>query len=149
MIYIGSDHGGYNLKEDLKNFLQRQNIAFIDVGPNRIDPRDDYPEFSAKVARAVSKDPQNNKGILLCRSGHGVSIVANKFKNVRAALCWNEQVAKASRKDDDANILCLPSDYISPETAEEVTAAWLSAPFSGEERHNRRILEIKALEAGE
>jgi|SRR5579872_235947 len=146
MLYIGSDHGGYALKEDLKKFLESQKIPFVDLGPNRIDPKDDYPEFSAKVAREVSKDSQNNKGILLCRSGHGVSIVANKFKNVRAALCWNEQVAKASRYDDDANVLALPSDYISPESAEEITRVWLKTPFSEEERHQRRIREIKTLE---
>ena len=146
MLYIGSDHGGHPLKEDLKKFLAKQKIDFVDIGPNRLDPRDDYPEFSAKVAREISKDPQNNKGILLCRSGHGVCIVANKFKNVRAALCWNEQVAKASRNDDDANVLCLPSDYISAEIAEEITKVWLNTPFSDEARHQRRIREIKTLE---
>ena len=146
MLYIGSDHGGYNLKEDLKKFLEKERIHFIDVGPKRADPGDDYPEFGAKVAKEVSRDPQSNKGILLCRSGHGVSIVANKFKNVRAALCWNEKVAKASRNDDDSNILCLPSDYISPESAEDITKVWLDTPFSDEDRHQRRIREIKALE---
>lgn len=146
MLYLGSDHGGYALKEELKKFLDKQGVAFSDVGPNRIDPQDDYPEFGSKVAAEVSKDAQNNKGILMCRSGHGVSIVANKFKNVRAALCWNEQVARASRRDDDANVLCLPSDYISPEIAEEITKVFLNTPFSPEERFVRRIREIKALE---
>jgi len=146
MLYIGSDHGGYALKEELKAFLKKEGVAFVDVGPNRIDPKDDYPEFSAKVAREISKEPHNNRGILMCRSGHGVSIVANKFKNVRAALCWNEQVARAARNDDDANILALPSDYISPEIAEEITRVFLKTPFSGEDRHERRIREIKALE---
>ena len=145
MIYIGSDHGGFKLKEELKKFLKDAEMAFVDVGPEKLDPTDDYPVFAKKVAQAVSKDPQKNKGILLCRSGHGVSIAANRFKDVRAALCWNEQVAKASRNDDDANVLCLPSDYISPEMAAETVKIWLATPFSGAERHSRRINEVREL----
>src|SRR6266481_7931343 len=125
MIYIGSDHGGYKLKEDLKRFMLRHKLPFEDLGPSKLDPFDDYPFFAKKVAEAVSKDPGKNRGILMCRSGHGVCIVANKFKGVRAALCWNDQLAVASRKDDDANVLCLPSDYISCEIAEEVLKTWL------------------------
>jgi ribose 5-phosphate isomerase B len=80
MIYIGSDHGGFKLKEELKAFLERENIAFEDVGPNKFDSADDYPVFASKASKPVSKDPQKNKAILLCRSGHGVCIAANKFK---------------------------------------------------------------------
>src|SRR3989344_6879556 len=145
MIYIGSDHGGYNLKEDLKKFLKRKGIAFKDVGPKKYNPKDDYPEFAKAVARNIRKDLKHNKGILLCRSGQGVCVVANKFKGIRAALSWNELVAKASRRDDDANILCLPSDYMSEELAQDVVTAWLNEKFSFEQRHLRRLKEIEGL----
>ncbi len=146
MIYIASDHGGFELKADLIAELKRLKIPFRDLGPKRYSPKDDYPEFSAKVAKAVAKKPKTDQGILICRSGAGVCIAANKFKGIRAALCWNEQVAKASRQDDDANILCLPSDYISPELALRTTQAWLGTSFSFEPRHLRRIDELNKLE---
>lgn len=146
MLYIASDHGGFKLKADLAAELKRLKIPFKDLGPKKYSPKDDYPEFAAKVAKAVSKKPKTDQGILICRSGAGVCIVANKFKGVRAALCWNERVAKASRVDDDANVLCLPSDYISPETALHTTQAWLKTSFSDLPRHIRRIQEINKLE---
>ncbi|GAC1412233.1 MAG: hypothetical protein NVSMB66_0710 [Candidatus Doudnabacteria bacterium] len=142
MIYIASDHGGYKLKEDLKKFLSKKKIALTDLGPEKLDPNDDYPIYAKKVAEAVAKDLQNNKGILICRSGQGVCIVANKVKGIRAALAWNEVVAKHSRRDDDANILCLPSDYVSTEVAEDATLLWLKTEFSTEEKYARRLKEI-------
>lgn len=145
MLYLGSDHGGYNLKEDLKKFLTAENIEFQDLGGSG-NPDDDYPEFSAKVAKAVQGDLQNNKGVLLCKSGQGVCIAANKFKGIRAGLAWNELVAKAGRNDDDINILCLPSDYISSEVATDILKTWLITPFSAEERRTRRLKEIEELE---
>ncbi|MBU6447350.1 RpiB/LacA/LacB family sugar-phosphate isomerase [Patescibacteria group bacterium] len=146
MIYIGSDHGGFKLKEELKNFLRARKIAFRDMGAKKYVEDDDYPQYAIAVAREVKKSPEKNKGILLCRSGQGVCIAANKFKGVRAALAWNERIARHSRNDDDANVLCLASDFISPETAQDVLSAWLDTPFSFEQRHIRRIKEIKKLE---
>lgn len=146
MIYLGSDHGGFNLKEDLKKFLDAEKIAYKDLGPFTLHPKDDYPKFSAKVAKAVQRSPEKNLGILMCRSGQGVCVAANKFKGIRAAVAWNELLAKASRKDDAANVLCLPSDYISTEVAEDIVKAWLVTPFSGEERHKRRLKEIEGFE---
>lgn len=142
MLYIGSDHGGYKLKEDLKKLLQKRKVKFADVGPLKLNDQDDYPPYAKKVAQAVQKDPDKNRGILLCRSGQGVCIAANKFKGVRAALCWNEAVAKHSRNDDDANVLCLASDFISTEMAEDIILTWLDTPFSFEQRHIRRLKEI-------
>lgn len=146
MIYIGSDHGGFKLKEDLKKFLKGKKIAFVDVGPAKLNPKDNYPQYASKVAKRVQKSPGIHKGILLCRSGQGVCIVANKFKRVRAALAWNEAVAKASRHDDDVNVLCLPSDYISTEAAEDVVKIWLKTEFASLDRFQRRIDEIKRIE---
>jgi RpiB/LacA/LacB family sugar-phosphate isomerase len=146
MLYIGSDHGGYDLKEDIKKFLDLHSLKYVDVGPKDLDPQDDYPKFSADLGREVAKDPESNRGILMCRSGQGVCIVANKIRGIRAATAWNEKVAEASVKDDNANVLCLPSDYISTEAAEGIVLAWLNTQFSGEERHRRRLAEIESLE---
>lgn len=143
MLYIGADHGGFELKEDLKKELSKAKIAFVDVGAKKFIPEDDFPFYSLKVAEAVSKKPTKNQGLLICRSGHGVSIAANKSKNVRAALCWNEQVAQASRNDDDANVICLPADYISPAVAWRTLKVWLDTPFSNQPRHLRRIRQIE------
>ena len=146
MIYIGSDHGGFELKQEISAYLTETAVQFKDLGPNVFSENDDYPEFAEKVGKFVSKSSGKDLGILICRSGVGVAIVANKFKNVRAALCWNEQVAKASRLDDDANVLCLPADYISPETAKRILQIWLDTSFSTAPRHQRRLAEIKKIE---
>lgn len=146
MIYIGSDHGGFKLKEDLKKFLKAKKFAFIDVGPSKLNSKDDYPQYASKVAKQIQKSPGIHKGILLCRSGQGVCIVANKFKRVRAALAWNEAVAKASRHDDDVNVLCIPSDYVSAEAAEDIVKVWLKENFSTIDKYQRRIDEIKRIE---
>lgn len=146
MIYIGSDHGGYKLKEQIKKMLRSQKQGFVDVGPTRFDQNDDYPDYAIKVARQVSRNPLKHLGILICRSGQGVCIVANKFKNVRAALVWNTEEAKVSRIDDMTNVLCLPADYISPTIAKHLVEVWLETSYSIESRHIRRIQKISDLE---
>jgi RpiB/LacA/LacB family sugar-phosphate isomerase len=146
MIYIASDHGGFEMKQDIVAWLSAQKLPHKDLGPVVFSENDDYPEYAEKVAKFVSKNVEHDLGILICRSGIGVSIVANKFKGVRASLCWNEQIAKSARVDDGANILCLPADYVSLETAELITRIWLETPSSNAPRHLRRISEITNLE---
>lgn len=146
MLYLGSDHGGYKLKEDLKKYLKTRKISFIDLGPKKLNPNDDYPEYAAKVAKAVQKDLKKNLGVLVCRSGQGVSIVANKFKGIRAGIAWNEHAARHGRRDDNINILCLPSDFISAEMAEDIVKVWLNTDFIFEEKYVRRLKEISKLE---
>lgn len=146
MIYIGADHGGYKLKEHLKKFLNRQKLEFSDLGAKTLRAGDDYPDYAKQVAKKVSQNPMRNVGILICRSGQGVCIVANKFEHVRAALVWNTKEAEMSRKDDMANVLCLPSDYISQKDAEKIVDVWLKTPFSAEARHVRRVKKISAVE---
>ena len=146
MLYIGSDHGGFPLKEELKKAFTERGIVFTDLGPDTLSPYDDYPKFSAAVAGKVAENLAEHKGILLCRSGQGVCIAANKIKGIRAATAWNPETAEASRRDDDANILCLPSDYISTEEALAIVDAWLKTEFAHVERHARRIAEIEELE---
>jgi RpiB/LacA/LacB family sugar-phosphate isomerase len=146
MIYIGADHGGYKLKEQIKKILAKQKQEFIDVGAKKIVVGDDYPDYAKLVGHHVSKNPMQNVGILICRSGQGVCIVANKFENVRAALVWNVKEAEMSRTDDMTNVLCLPSDYITVKEAEKIVNVWLKTPYSSETRHVRRVKKISALE---
>lgn len=153
MIYLGADHRGFELKEKIKQFLAQEKIPFEDLGNAVLDPKDDYPQFAEMVARKVSEDPETNRGILLCGSGVGVDIVANKFKGVRSALVWDDQEAltalvKQSREHDNANVLSLPADHLNAEQARKIVKIWLATPFSGGERHTRRLEEIKELEEG-
>lgn len=146
MIYLASDHGGYKLKEQVKKFLEKQKLAFKDLGPAKFKDGDDYPDYGAKVAKQVAKNPVSNLGILICRSGQGMCIIANKFTGVRAALVWNEAEAIMSRNDDMTNVLCLPSDFISAKTALAIVKTWLSTPYSIDPRHMRRIKKISNIE---
>ncbi len=146
MIYIGADHGGFKLKEHLKKFLASEKLEFKDVGANSFKKDDDYPDYAGKAAREVSKNPISNVAILICRSGQGVCIAANKFAGVRAALVWNTQEAKMSRSDDMTNVLCLPADYISPHMAENIVDSWLATPYSSEVRHMRRVKKVGELD---
>lgn len=146
MIYIGADHGGYKLKEHLKKFLASEKLEFKDVGAKTFKKDDDYPEYAARAAKEVSRNPISNVAILICRSGQGVCIAANKFPGVRAALVWNTTEAKMSRSDDMANVLCLPADYISPHTAENIVDSWLATPYSSELRHMRRVKKVGELD---
>lgn len=146
MIYIGADHGGYKLKEQIKKFLSKKKLDFEDLGAKTLKAGDDYPDYAKLVAKKVSQNPLRNVGILICRSGQGVCIVANKFTHVRAALVWNTKEAEMSRIDDMTNVLCLPSDYISQKEAEAIVDVWLKTPFSTDARHMRRVKKISALE---
>ncbi|MDO8743174.1 MAG: RpiB/LacA/LacB family sugar-phosphate isomerase [Candidatus Azambacteria bacterium] len=145
MLYIGSDHRGYNLKETLKIYLQELNYVFEDLGAKELIPDDDYPDYALAVAKKVAENPETNHGILLCGSGVGVDIVANKIKNIRSALCFDVKQAQASRNDDNTNILSLPADFISESLAKEIVKIWLETPFSGLEHHARRIEKIKKI----
>ncbi len=146
LIYIGADHKGFRLKEILKKFLKEQGYEIVDVGNEKYDENDDYPDFAKLVARAVGQDPWNRRGILICGSGVGVNVVANKFKGVRSALVSNSDQAYLSRHDDDANILSLAAEFSDEETAKQILKTWLTTPFSDEEQHKRRIDKIREIE---
>ncbi|MFH1393038.1 MAG: RpiB/LacA/LacB family sugar-phosphate isomerase [Patescibacteria group bacterium] len=148
MIYIGSDHRGYNLKETLKVYLSAQGgpaAGWKDLGAFEYDPDDDYPDYALAVAQKVAEDSENNRGILICGSGVGVDVVANKIKGIRSALCFDTKQARASRNDDNTNILSLPADFISENLAKEITKVWLETPFSGSEHYTRRIEKIEKI----
>lgn len=146
LIYIGADHRGFKLKESLKKFLQKKGDKVIDCGNEKYDESDDYPDFAAEVAEKVSENPAVNRGIVLCGSGEGAEIVANKFKGVRAGLVDSKEQAYASRNDDDTNVLALAADYLKEKQAKEILNVWLTTPFSEAERHKRRIGKINSLE---
>lgn len=145
MIYLGADHGGYKLKEQLKEFLRERGYQHTDLGASTLDPDDDYPIIAEKVALKVMEDPYN-RGITLCRNGAGVCIVANKIKGIRAAPAWNVKVAAAIRNDDNANVLCLPADYLSFEEAMAIVQVFLDTSLGAEERYKRRLREIQDIE---
>ena len=144
-IAIGADHRGFRAKEHLKKFLQGLGHAAKDFGTFSEDSVD-YPDYAEKVARAVAGG-EYERGILICDSGIGVCIAANKIPNIRAALCWNEETARMSRAHNDANILCLAASFTSEELMEKIVKVWLSTSFEGG-RHARRVNKIRALEEG-
>ncbi len=143
MVVIGSDHGGYKLKEEVKKYFEEAGIEYEDVGANS-EKSVNYPEFAEKVAKKV-QNKQAETGILICRSGIGMSIVANKFKGVRCAPCYNETTAKFSRMHNDANILGLGADYISVNEAICIVRMFLATPFEGG-RHAERVNLISEIE---
>ncbi len=146
LIYIGADHRGFQLKEILKQFLKDQGYEVVDVGNDHYDEQDDYPDFAKLVARAVSQDFFNRRGILICGSGVGMDIVANKFRGVRSALVSNPDQAYLSRNDDDSNILSLAADFLNEETAKQILKTWLATPFFDKEHYRRRLEKIREIE---
>lgn len=143
MIYLGADHRGYNLKESIKKFLTESGYGFADMGNFKLDPEDDYTDFAKLVAEKVSQNQETDKGILICGSGVGVDITANKFKGVRSALADDIETAKQSRAHDDTNVLSLPADEVDFETAKQIITVWLETPFSNGEKYKRRVDKIE------
>lgn len=144
-IYIGADHNGYELKEGLEQYLISAGHQVEDVGNKKLETHDDFPMFGARVATNVLAN-KDSVGILLCGSGQGVCIAANRFKGIRASLVWNESEAKSSRNDDDANVLCLPaSEIIDLNELKLLVDVWLKTQFAGAARFTRRIKQLDEL----
>jgi ribose 5-phosphate isomerase B len=142
-IAIGSDHAGFGLKEEVLGLLKRHNIDVVDCGTNSAESVD-YPDFGARVSELVSRGAVE-RGILICGTGLGMSMVANKYPNIRAALCNDLFSAKMSRMHNDANILVLGGRVIGKDLAAEIVNVWLTTPFEGD-RHLKRLLKIKNIE---
>lgn len=146
-IYIGADHNGVTMKQALTEELVRAGYAVVDVDGEH-NPEDDFPQFAGNVVRAIkASDDKEPLGILICGSGQGMCMAANRHKGIRASLCWSVEEAKASRNDDDANVLCLPSRYMDVPQAVRIAEAWLATPFAGAPRFKRRIRELDELAA--
>ena len=126
-IYLGADHNGYQYKQDLASALRNAGHEVIDDGNNSIDPNDDFPQFAGRVVNDLLNDPDTDaKGLLVCGSGQGMVMAANRFKGIRASLCWNLEEARASRNDDDSNVLCLSSRYLSIDEAQSIVTTFLN-----------------------
>ena len=146
MIYIGSDHRGFHDKRLIVAYLKRLRYPVVDVGSHTLDPDDDYPQVAREVVRMVQKLPQRHVGILLCGSGIGASVAANKFRGIRAWLVTSEKMARAARNDDNTNILIMPADYLHFSEEKRIIKTWLKTPFSKLTRHKRRIQQINDIE---
>jgi ribose 5-phosphate isomerase B len=145
-VGIGSDHAGFEAKEAIKKYLTNEGIEFEDFGTFSTDSCD-YPDYARKVAEAVSKG-QCDRGILCCGSGIGVSIVANKVRGIRAALCHDPETAKLSRQHNDSNVICFAGRSTPIGTIEEMLKQWFATPFEGG-RHKTRLDKIEQKRAGE
>jgi ribose 5-phosphate isomerase B len=140
-IYVGADHAGFELKQTLVTELRRLGYEPVDVGPKRLDPADDFPDYAKPVAEAVSHGAAR-RGVLTCGTGLGMSYVANRYPKVRAAVVWSPEIAELSRKHNDANILVLPSRFVSEKEGLDILHKWLDTPFEGG-RHQRRVEKIE------
>jgi ribose 5-phosphate isomerase B len=144
-LALAADHAGYELKLELAARLKQQGHDVLDLGTNSADPVD-YPDSAEAVATAL-RDRRSERGILVCGSGAGVSIAANKFPGVRAGVCHDTYTAHQAVEHDDMNVLCIGARVIGPALALEIVCAFIGARFSGEERHQRRLNKILAIEA--
>jgi len=141
MLYIAADHAGYPLKEELKKFLFSGGYEPVDLGPEQLDLADDYPDFAQKLAKEVLNN-EDSGGILICGTGQGMCMAANRFEGIRAAVVHDEFTARDAAEHLDANIICLGGRVTDPETAKKLVKIWLDTEFSEDERHQRRIEKI-------
>ena len=143
-IVIASDHAGFRLKEKLKPYLEKKGFRVKDLGTDSLDSCD-YPNFAYCLAKDISQG-RFSRGILICKTGIGNSIVANRLPGVRAALCYNVKSAKLSREHNDSNVLVLGSAFVHEKSAKRILDAWLKTDFPGAARHQRRLNQIKTIE---
>lgn len=144
-IFLGADHNGFVFKNQLHDYLLKQGYDVVDEGDGTRDPEDDFPQFAGRVVqgmRGVGADASEVRGILICGSGQGMCMAANRFKGVRAALAFDQEEARASRNDEDSNVLCLSSRYSDFDTNIGILHTWLMTPFAGANRYKRRLQEL-------
>lgn len=146
-IYLGADHNGFDFKQQLGDLLRRSGYDVVDDGDTKLRPDDDYPQFAGRVVASLLADTDpDSRGVLICGSGQGMCMAANRFKGIRASLCWDVEEARAARNDEDSNVLCLSSRYLTLGQAESIMLAWLHTPFAGAARFKRRIKELDELQ---
>jgi ribose 5-phosphate isomerase B len=142
-IFLGADHRGYKLKEAIKVWLIGEKYPVEDLGNVKYDSEDDFPDYAAAVGEKVSAG--EGEGIVICGSG-GMALVANKFKNVRSVEAWNEAAGKHAKEHDHANVLMLPADFVGEAEAKKIVTAWLKVQVLVDDKHQRRLNKIKAIE---
>lgn len=138
-IFIGTDHHGYRLKYWLKNYLANAGHQVVDDGDQQLDPNDDFPVFAAKVAQHVIAAGPSARGILLCGSGQGMAMAANRFRGIRAIVGYDIESARVGRNDDDSNVLCLPADQLDEGSLKPIIDIWLNTEFAAADRFKRRL----------
>lgn len=145
-IFVAADHNGYQFKQELTDFLTRSGHEVVDEGDTKLVPEDDFPQFAGRAMNAMlAESGPDVRAVLICGSGQGMCIAANRFKGIRACLCHDVQEARTARNDDDCNVLCLPSRLMTEKQAEPIISAWLHTPFAGADRFKRRIRELDEL----
>lgn len=147
-IYLGADHQGYHLKEQIFAYLAKRGYDVEEVGNSTLDPNDDFPVFAQAVAlKVLGSDDKDPRGILICGGGQGVAMGANRFRGIRASVIWDAYEAKMTRYDNDSNVLCLPARVVGNEegTWEGIIETWLSTEFAGAVRFKRRNAELDEL----
>jgi len=145
-VFIGADHNGFAMKQELIEELARAGYTVIDEGDERLQPDDDFPQFAARTVMAMrASNDADARGILICGSGQGMCMAANRYKGIRASIVWTEEEARAGRNDDDSNVLCIPARYMDIKKALQLIEVWLATPFAGAARFKRRIRELDQL----
>lgn len=145
-IYVGADHQGFHLRNTLLSYLKRAGYEVVNEGDLKMDPDDDYPVFVARVAHdLLSGDDKNARGILICGSGQGMCMAANRYKGIRACLGYDHESVRSARNDDDANVLCLPAKILKDDTANVIVEVFLNTEFAAAPRYIRRIREMDEL----
>lgn len=139
MLYLAADHRGFELKEGIKTFLKEKGLAFEDLGNSIYDHEDNYPDFGRLVAEKISQNPNNNRGILICGSGIGMAIIANRYQGVRAGSCLSPWMAEHGRQNDNINVLGLASDLTDLVTAKKIVETFLNTEFTKEEKYHKRV----------
>ena len=146
-IFSGADHNGFILKQKLIEKLLKLGYDVVDAGDKELDPEDDFPVYATQVAINVLANEQNSRGILICGSGQGMAIAANRHRGVRAVVCWDSEQARLARHDDDANVLALPAYVLKNDVKEavEIIEKFLNTSFNGAPRYKRRLKELDVL----
>ncbi len=145
-IYIGADHNGFGLKAQLGDFLRRSGHEIVDAGDTQMNPEDDFPQYANKAVGMLLADREPDaRAILICGSGQGMCMAANRFKGIRASLCWNLDEARSSRNDDDSNVLCMSAKSLASDEARAIVTTWLHTPFAGAPRYKRRLQQLDEL----
>lgn len=151
-LFLGSDHGGYYLKEKLEAYLAKRRYEYEDVGDSELDPDDDFPQFAARAAVKIlgEEEKDDPRAILICKGGQGMAMAANRFKGIRAVVVTTPDEARESRDDNDANILCLPARLLDApgddlELWKDIVDTWLATPFAGAARYVRRNRQLDEL----
>jgi ribose 5-phosphate isomerase B len=142
-IYVGADHRGFRLRQSLITYLQRAGYDVVDDSSPKLDPNDDYPIIAQRLVKDIlTSEDSEPRGILICGSGQGICMAANRFKGIRALLGYNREAIRSARRDDDANVICLPADILEKDAANMLVETFINTPFVPEPRYTRRIHEM-------